>query len=906
MKEIKSFTVLPFTGLSDHCCISMNIMINSNIYQTESQNGTPLAEKEVFIHPLTYKYTFYNNRKHIFKHNLLLDRNIDKIGFMLAHQTELTTIAIDNCIGILNDALIASSKKSFAFRKVSNKIKPRRHKSKNWFTKECKARRTVLRQRSKALSSEPFSRINRDLFVKARTAYKSTCRKAEREYRKSLTKQLLEIGKHDPKSFWNIIDKMNNWGKQRSDPADNITPNRWLEHFRKLLNNTQMNVTAMTVEPTVTFEPTLDSKISLKEMQEALAELKTGKAPGPDGILVEYLRVFAEAFEYTLLNLINKIFSDYTYPSHWTVNFLKPIFKKGEKDDTDNFRGLAIGSAFAKLFSQILLKRLTKFIDEKKLLSANQIGFLKGKSTSDHIFLLQTVIEKVVKKGKRKLFVAFIDFKKAYDTVDRDLLLKRLKSLGINGIFLKNIASMYEKTKYSIKLSKGYLAPLNSNLGLKQGCPLSPILFNLYIDDIRYIFDEQCDPIELQGIHLSHFLYADDLVIISNTGEGLQKSLDNLHNYSMKKSISISIKKSKTMIFNLTGKLIKNYFTISGKPLEPVHTFCYLGFDFKASGSVKYAAYVLHDKANKAMRSLFLAVAKFNIPVKTSIKLFHTYISPIVLYNAENWSILTDKKIQNFSVESIFHSISDTKADILHRNFLKYIIGLSKSCPNISVYGETNETPLSLKGFRLMINFWHRVTNLPEDTLVKKALLENIYLHTNWIKTVEKLLGCLGLTDVIDNPLTLRRRAASAMQIKFSDFWYRIHRDGTSSRMQFYRSIKNELKFEEYLLIPTFEYRKSIAQIRCSDHPLEIEQGRHRNIPRDSRICKLCPSGEVENEEHFLTKCTFFDRYKPKYDLQNIDDATAFVNNTEYNKLGRYLFEALGERKKYMGWFDLV
>ena len=222
--------------------------------------------------------------------------------------------------------------------------------------------------------------------------------------------------------------------------------------------------------------------------------------------------------------------------------------------------------------------------------------------------------------------------------------MKRLKHLGINGLFLKNIASMYEKTKYSIKLSKGYLDALNSNLGLKQGCPLSPILFNLYIDDIEYIFDEQCDPIEFQRIHLNHFLYADDLVIISSTEEGLQKSLDNLYSYSMKKSLSISIKKSKTMIFNLTGKFVKKYFTVNGKPLEPVHSFCYLGFDFKASGSVKHAANVLHDKANKAMRPLFLAVAKFNIPVKTSIHLFHTYISPIVLYNVENWALLTDKK----------------------------------------------------------------------------------------------------------------------------------------------------------------------------------------------------------------------------------------------------------------------
>ena len=552
-----------------------------------------------------------------------------------------------------------------------------------------------------------------------------------------------------------------------------------------------------------------------------------------------------------------------------------------------------------------MLKRLTKFIDERKLLSVNQVGFLKGKSTSDHIFLLQTIIEKVVKKGKRKLFVAFVDFKKAYDTVDRDLLLRQLKHLGINGLFLKNIASMYEKTKYSIKLSKGYLDALNSNLGLKQGCPLSPILFNLYIDDISYIFDEDCDPIEFQGTRLNHFLYADDLVIISSTEEGLQKSLDNLYSYSMKKSLSISIKKSKTMIFNLTGKFLKKDFTVNGKSLEPVHSFCYLGFDFKASGSVKHAANVLHDKANKAMRPLFLAAAKFNIPVKTSIHLFHTYISPIALYNVENWALLSDKKIQNFSAESIFHDISDTKADILHRKFLKYVLGLSKSTPNLAVYGETGETPLSMKGYRLMINFWHRVTNLPENALAKKALLENIALRTNWIKTVEKLLGCLGLTEAIENPMTLKRRADTSVQTKFNEFWCRTLREESSSRLQFYKAIKKELKTEEYLRIPTFAYRKAIAKIRCSDHPLEVEKGRHRNIARENRICKLCPSRDVETEEHFLIKCTFFDRYKPKYDFLHIRDANAFINNTDHTHLGQYLIEALADRKKYMDWFDL-
>ena len=98
------------------------------------------------------------------------------------------------------------------------------------------------------------------------------------------------------------------------------------------------------------------------------------------------------------------------------------------------------------------------------------------------------------------------------------------------------------------------------------------------------------------------------------------------------------------MIFNSAGKFIKNFFKVNGNPLEPVQTFCYLGFDLKASGTVKHAMNTLYDKANKAMHPLLNSIVRFNIPVKTSLNLFHAFISPIILYNTENWATLTNKK----------------------------------------------------------------------------------------------------------------------------------------------------------------------------------------------------------------------------------------------------------------------
>ena len=228
---------------------------------------------------------------------------------------------------------------------------------------------------------------------------------------------------------------MNNWGKEKSDETDQISPSTWKEYFTKLLNDTGEGNDSVSDEITInsipTFQPILDRQISMAELRKALSLLKNHKAAGCDRITAEYLKAFAEPFGDILLRILQKLFAQYVYPSEWTSNFLKPIYKKGESLDPDNYRGLAIGAAMTKLYSLILLGRLTEYIDKKDLISANQIGFMT--CTSDHIFLLQTIIEKVVKKNRNKLFTVFIDFKKAYDTVDRNKLFRRLQDIGING-----------------------------------------------------------------------------------------------------------------------------------------------------------------------------------------------------------------------------------------------------------------------------------------------------------------------------------------------------------------------------------------------------------------------------------------------------------------------------------------
>ena len=819
----------------------------------------------------------------------------------MINQPEIDKPDIDLCVLKLNNLIVESAIKTCPTNNRGRTKNKAKKGKKCWFNKDCSTLQRLLRRQSRDLAKHPFDKQKRHAYIKTRNEYKRTCRNAEKKCRHELTKKLLNIGLNDPKGFWNIIKQMNNWGKEQIDETDQIKPSTWKEYYTKLLNDTNENTNTPNDETVPnfipTFEPILDRQITMIELRKALKLLKNHKAAGCDRITAEYLKAFAESFGDILLKIFQKLFAQHIYPSEWISNFLKPIYKKGGSLDTNNYRGLAIGAAMAKLYSLILLGRLTEHIKEKDLISPNQIGFMT--CTSDHIFLLQTIIEKVVKKNKRKLYAVFIDFKKAYDTVDRGKLFRRLQSIGINGIFLKNIKAMYETISYKIKLKDGYLDPINSNLGLKQGCPLSPMLFNLYIDDVKDIFDEQCDPVTITDTKISHFLYADDLVLVSLTPEGLQRSLDKVSEYSLKKSLTISIKKSKSMIFNTAGRLINTKFHLNGEHLEPVRSFCYLGFDVVPSGITTHAMNILNDKGRKALHPLLGAIAKFDLPGRLAIRLFHTYISPILLYAAENWSILSDLDIERFDDLSLFKKTEKSKADIAHRKLLKFVLGVSKTCHNVAIYGDTGEIPLSLKGYRLMLNYWKRLSTLPDKSLAKKALIENANIRTNWIVTIEKLVRCLKLIEV---PLKkFKDTTNSVISEYFKSNWKNKLRNEDIPRLSTYKTLNDDFALPKHLGLP-YQLRKVISRIRCSNHPLAIEKGRHKNpkTPREERVCIFCNNKDIEDEEHFLLKCTTYSILRD-YHHMNFENVPEMLNMDDQYQLSRFLLSAF-ELRQRLSW----
>ena len=187
-------------------------------------------------------------------------------------------------------------------------------------------------------------------------------------------------------------------------------------------------------------------------------------------------------------------------------------------------------------------------------MNENQTGFRKQYRTSDHILTLKSIIEKMFKKSSH-LYTCFVDFEKAFDTVWRDAIFKKLEYMGIPGKILRILENIYSEVNYSIKLPYGLTDSVPSSTGLKQGCVLSPLLFTLYVNDLFFSFSRNHDPAAIGKYVTNVLMHADDLVLMSASKEGLQKCLDDLNIYCKKWKLKVNTDKTKILIFNKSGRL---------------------------------------------------------------------------------------------------------------------------------------------------------------------------------------------------------------------------------------------------------------------------------------------------------------------------------------------------------------
>ena len=304
------------------------------------------------------------------------------------------------------------------------------------------------------------------------------------------------------------------------------------------------------------------------------------------------------------------------------TSLLTPIHKKGSPFSTDNYRGISVTSCLAKVFSMVMNQRLITFCIKHSLIDERQASHKKGVRTSDNVFILRTLFDKYCTQKKGKLYACFVDFRKAFDSIWHEALFLKLLRKNIGGPFYRVIKSMYDQTCTALKIDGNLTERFHVYSGVRQGDILSPILFNIFIDDIVKEFNNlECSPPSLIEETVGSLLYADDLVILSTTAEGLQNSIDKLSSYCTRWKMQINMNKTKTMCFQKTGNHSKLKIKYNATVLEQVKNYPYLGIEVCSNGSFNQAELNMTAKAKKALFKIQGLLYRSNIKPNLSLRI---------------------------------------------------------------------------------------------------------------------------------------------------------------------------------------------------------------------------------------------------------------------------------------------
>ena len=646
-------------------------------------------------------------------------------------------------------------------------------------------------------------------------------------------------------------------------------------------------------EVTHSLNDEINRLFTLEEIMPIVRKLKNNKAHGVDNIINEFLKNCPPCVMSLVVKLFNLVLNTGFIPTNWCIGIIVPLYKnKGSVDDPDNYRGITLLSCLGKLFTAVIDSRLTAYLEKAGMLGDEQAGFRAGYSTIDHVFVLHCLIDLYLSQRKR-LYCAFVDYKKAFDLVDRASLWSKLISSNINGKIMRVIYNLYDNAKSCVRVKNEKSELFNCNIGVRQGDNLSPLLFAIYLNDFEYFLSRSYKGLSLVAdkirvclsnddveIYLRMFvlLYADDTIVMAESPPELQKALNALHSYCDLWHLTVNTSKTKVVVFSRGKIRNKPIFKFGDVELDIVDDYVYLGVTFNYNGNFKKAISKQVSQAKRAMFSVVAKVKKLNLPVDIACDLFDKLVVPVALYGSEVWG---------------FENIM--QIEVFYRKFLRHVLQVHKSTASCIVYGETGRYKLSKIVETKMISFWCRILIGKQSKLscmlyrLIKVLHDDVNSEFNsrWINKIISILDSCGFGNVWSEQEYLNTTWIKlALDLRLNDIYKQDWHNEVFENSQCvnYRIFKEVHSFESYLVQLNERDRKDLCKFRCGSHHLPCVQGRYEGIPRHNRLCNLCNFGIIGDEFHYLFECDYFKESRDKYiPTQYIEHPNTLIMSNLFN-----------------------
>ncbi|CAH2267750.1 jg15167 [Pararge aegeria aegeria] len=302
-----------------------------------------------------------------------------------------------------------------------------------------------------------------------------------------------------------------------------------------------------------------------------------------------------------------------------------------------------------KLFLKVIHSRIYSKCESQ--LSYTQFGFRNGLGTRDALFGYQVLVQRFWDMN-RNLFVCFIDYEKAFDRVRHVKLMQVLQKIGLDFKDCRFIKNLYWNQSANIRVNRNLSSYIDIERGVRQGCILSPLLFNLYAEAIfSEALDNISDGISINGKTLNNIRYADDTILIADSLEGLQNIVNSVASVSAEYGININTKKTKFMEISRTPELINSLY-LNGQVLERVSKFRYLGtmVDDKGDHSLEVRCRI--EQARNTFSRLKRVLCDRNLSIALRTRIARCYVFSVLLYGVEAWTLTEtmSRKLEAFEM----------------------------------------------------------------------------------------------------------------------------------------------------------------------------------------------------------------------------------------------------------------
>ena len=291
-----------------------------------------------------------------------------------------------------------------------------------------------------------------------------------------------------------------------------------------------------------------------KELAKAISSCKNNKSAGPDQIPYEVWKLMPKGMMRRIARMFDTFVTKNSVPSEWEVSKGTPLYKKGDAADAFMYRIISLTDTLSKIYERVILARIMPVVST--YLSTHQHGFRRGHNTEGAAFLLANAVGmgKTVHEARRHgmTYTAFIDIRKAYPTVHRPAMFSKLKQAGIGGHLFRAIEAMYHNVQSSVQVGGATSAPYTIETGVREGSVLSPVLYTIFINDLLTKLHATGEGVCIAGdadCRIAVMGYADDIVLVARTAEGLQRMLDIVAAYAHANEFQISQSKSKVVVF---------------------------------------------------------------------------------------------------------------------------------------------------------------------------------------------------------------------------------------------------------------------------------------------------------------------------------------------------------------------